>query len=103
LGIFVPDTIQLRAHVVILLIIQTRLCLKCKAFLRYNLLKQSRDESTPIIFTSQSQAIYGNIKTNFDTDIKKIVSKLNDIINNQITINNTLTAFRNIFELEKML
>jgi len=67
-------------------------------------LKQSRGESTPIKSTSQSQAIYSNTVTNYDTDIKKIVNKLDEVINNQITTNNTLTTLSNrILDLEKTL
>lgn len=66
-------------------------------------LKQKRDDGTPVKPIPQTQGIHIN-KITTDSDINIIVSKLDDVLKNQITTNNTLTTLSNrILELEKTL
>jgi len=66
-------------------------------------LKQKRADCTPVKPIQQTQGIYNN-KITIDSDINIIVSKLDDVLKNQITTNNTLTTLSNrILELEKTL
>ncbi|KAF0763327.1 sentrin-specific protease-like [Aphis craccivora] len=66
-------------------------------------LKQKRDDCTPVKPTPQTQGIHFN-KITIDSDINIIVSKLDDVLKNQITTNNTLTTLSNkIRGLEKTL
>jgi len=66
-------------------------------------LKQKRDDCTPVKPFPLTQGININ-KITIDSDINIIVSKLDDMLKNQITTNNTLTTLSNkILELEKTL
>jgi len=66
-------------------------------------LKQKRDDCTPVKPNPQSQGIHIN-KITTDSNINIIVSKLDDVLKNQITTNNSLTTLSNrILELEKIL
>ncbi|KAF0716302.1 Uncharacterized protein FWK35_00024262 [Aphis craccivora] len=65
--------------------------------------RNKKDDCTPVKPTPQTQCIHFN-KITIDSDINIIVSKLDDILKNQITTNNTLTTLSNrIRELEKTL
>lgn len=67
-------------------------------------LKRKRADCTPAKPIPQTRGKNNNNMITIDSDINIIVSELDDVLNNQITTNNTLTTLSNkILELEKTL